>query len=72
MAEEKEFEIGDVVQLRSGSPLMTVKHTKNAFGSRSITCIYFDEENKPVTVGDLDDAMLIQGENVNITLNIKD
>ncbi|WP_375561233.1 DUF2158 domain-containing protein [Bernardetia sp. OM2101] len=59
MSEEKKFEIGDVVKLKSGSPIMTVQYTKNAFGSRSITCLYFDEGNKPTTVGDLDDSMLV-------------
>ena len=62
MADKQKFEKGDTVKLKSGSPLMTVQDTENAFGSRSITCLYFDEENQPITVGNLDDAMLVQSE----------
>lgn len=40
-----EFEIGDVVQLKSGGPVMTVY---NVDGS-SIGCIWFDDKNKKIS-----------------------
>jgi uncharacterized protein YodC (DUF2158 family) len=36
------FEVGSVVQLKSGGPLMTVK----AITGREVTCTWFDDDNK--------------------------
>lgn len=41
---EKKFEIGDRVELKSGSDLMTVQ----SIGDDSIECIWFDEDKKHI------------------------
>jgi uncharacterized protein YodC (DUF2158 family) len=45
----KEFEIGDVVQLKSGGPRMTVtKAEREAAHGGTITCVWFTREQIPV------------------------
>jgi uncharacterized protein YodC (DUF2158 family) len=40
------FEIGNVVQLRGGGPIMTVTHLgKNQDGSQNVTCTWFDKND---------------------------
>jgi uncharacterized protein YodC (DUF2158 family) len=42
-----DFERGDVVNLRSGGPQMTVRKVGHeAFGYRSISCVWFDKAKK--------------------------
>jgi uncharacterized protein YodC (DUF2158 family) len=44
-----ELKVGDIVQLKSGGPKMTVDRIfKDAFGAMAARCSWF-EENKPMT-----------------------
>jgi uncharacterized protein YodC (DUF2158 family) len=50
-----DFQIGDVVILRSGGPAMTVRKIGNeAFGRRSIWCIWFDKTTKAQAAFDIE------------------
>ncbi len=40
-----EFRVGEVVQLKSGGPKMTVSSSGN--DSDSVECTWFDDDNKP-------------------------
>lgn len=37
-----EFVIGDVVQLKSGGPVMTVTSVGDSYGTPTVWCVWFD------------------------------
>jgi len=41
MSDTQEFSVGDVVQMRSGGPFMTVREAK----PESVACAWFDAQN---------------------------
>ena len=41
-----DFSVGDVVELKSGSPKMTVTHIDNSEGPVYVWCRWFSAENK--------------------------
>lgn len=45
---ESNFEVGDVVRLKSGGPLMTVQQAKYA---DNVMCTWFGENNKRLSEG---------------------
>jgi uncharacterized protein YodC (DUF2158 family) len=58
LEESKNVQIGDLIELKSGSPKMIVRDKKNNF----ISCILWDEtsENKICFVDNLDYAFLVK------------
>ena len=40
------FSSGDVVQLKSGGPKMTVKHIGTILGEEEVVCVWFEEIGK--------------------------
>jgi len=42
---DKQFELGDVVQVKSGGPQMTVSHVEG--DSELIECTWFDKKQEP-------------------------
>ena len=43
---DSEFKTGDVVELKSGGPSMTVHSIETAKGSRRVRCVWFDDDHK--------------------------
>lgn len=53
----KRFNIGDVVRLKSGGPLMTVTDCYTEYTKTHVLCTWFTEERKPQSY-DFIEAML--------------
>ena len=46
MSEEQEFEMGDIVKLKSGGPPMTVNENRTIELDRMVQCIWFCNDGK--------------------------
>jgi uncharacterized protein YodC (DUF2158 family) len=46
-----EFQIGDVVQLKSGGPLMTVNEVGENYGVPTVFCAWFDSKENEKSSG---------------------
>jgi len=52
------FKIGDAVQLKGGSPIMTVTHLgKMQDGKQNVTCVWFDKDQNEKTSAYHEDAL---------------
>ena len=46
MATENEFNVGDVVMLKTGGPRMTVEGIGSALDEKAINCVWFDRSKR--------------------------
>jgi uncharacterized protein YodC (DUF2158 family) len=49
MAETTTLKAGDVVQLKSGGPKMTVAAASDNYGTPKVSCVWFDDSKKKLS-----------------------
>lgn len=42
---QEQFKLGDLVQLKSGSPIMTINKLADSYQTKDIGCVWFDNTN---------------------------